>query len=225
MSTRKPIAGAVALFVFSLTLLIVPSISRGDDFNPPPWRGVGPFSTVQAWDFNPPPQNPAPPDGAPTLQQYGNSGGVPTVTFLNMHFTTSGPDGGWVPNDPAGGAMDVFCPNWIDNEPLKYIRVQITAIGNPNTPPVISGVDGTQGSGAVTAGQPISPLTPADPIHFWQDWAIQPNPYFENIHINVPADMFVTQLVVDTISFPEPMAAAGVMAAFPLFRRGRRGEA
>lgn len=105
-------------------------------------------------------------------------------------------------------------PNYIDQEPLKKIRVQyIYHTGNPlnarawteeltapdgQFPPGIN-------NGVLTASGKVTgiPHPSGNLHHYWEDFEIRPNPdneFFEVRFINADPHM----LIIDTISIPEP---------------------
>ncbi len=63
-----------------------------------------------------------------------------------------------------------------------------------------------------------------------EDWQILPNPDFELIQIGIPANVFLSQVVIDTISVPEPSslvlgsAALGALALAAVVRRKQRSK-
>jgi len=201
------------------------------DFNPPPWRDLThPFSTLQGWDFLTP-ANPATPDhpGLPLVVGDGFGGGLPTATMFNMQWNPGSPTdfpGVWGPNDPSGGFILLDIPNWIDTEPIKWISVQTTFIGS--NPPLITNIFGDE-SGQAVFGVPIAPplVTPLDPLNgifgVTEQWEMRPNPDWETIEIFVPPDVAIDQIVVDTISFPEPGSMALVAIGLAVVMRRHRG--
>jgi hypothetical protein len=117
----------------------------------------------------------------------------------------------------------------VDREPYKIFDIQITYIA----PTEITG----QSSVTVADGAPVTDidgpglidqivLTPAqqgDPTLIYEHWQgmIFPNPDWEVFHIETPGNL--RQVVIDTISIPEPatmalMGAGGLLAV----RRRRR---
>ena len=47
-----------------------------------------------------------------------------------------------------------------------------------------------------------------DANHWWEWWEIRPNPDYEYIRVYIPEGSFVSEVVIDTISFPAPGAIA-----------------
>ena len=128
----------------------------------------------------------------------------------------------------AGNRYIIEQPNVIDELPIKFLRVQVTWVSpTPSTPtdkPTVS-VQGSDPSGGVS----VSPNGMFNAAIFsggtWggidvYDFILRPNPDWELITINTGReDIYIDQVVVDSISIPEPagvtlfaLAAAGVGA-------------
>lgn len=209
--------------VIALAATAMGSQAMADDLFPPPWRG-GPLSTLAEWEFFGP-LNPIPPDGAlPVIVGDGMGPGVVPLATMSgaiAWFPSFDGDGAWLGTGPPGidGYIDLLIPNWIDQEPLKIIQVQMTIQpqgGNPPRPHVesISASD-PLGIDSVVRMSVVERLI--DPLNFifhrTEIWKIRPNPDWEQIRIAVPADSYVDQIVVDTISIPEPASMALVLVA------------
>lgn len=224
---RSFVVGVGAMFLLTGSI----GTAMADDFSPPPWRDLGhPYSTLQAWDFLTP-LTPLEPDdpNVPLVVGDGLGGGPPVATVVaNLQWDAGSPDfpGVWVPTDPSGGLMELFIPNWIDNEPLKLIWVQTRFIGNPSTPPSVFDVfaiDGNTGIYGAPTGPPV--VTTLDSLNgiygVTEEWQVIPNPDYETINIFVPPDVAIDQIVVDTISFPEPGSLALVALGLAVVMRRR----
>lgn len=231
----------IAACLFLVAAILVPSeLVVADDLFPPPWRGR-PLTTLAEWEFFTP-ANPIPPDGQiPPVIGDGLGGAGPLASFSPLlTWDPFDGDGAWIgtgsPTDPPGQIV-INLPNWIDNEPLKLVHIQMTVQGYFRTEP-----DGTVTLVAphvdsILAYDPtgpttsmlvqVYPLIPVDPTNgtFLRTelWKIQPNPDYERILINVPSDTLVDQLVIDTISFvPEPGTFGVMMLGMGVFlMRGR----
>lgn len=195
------------------TMLLTCFFSNADNFAPPTWVGQ-PLSYHAEWDFGNSNDISSP-------DSEGNGGPV-TNEFLydlfSTHIDYDGPGWGWVPGDgdggitkPGGGSFGINTINWVDELPLKYIRIQITYAGNAPDVPYAQGFsfEGYHGGGVGTIdhGQFIPDPPGAvnvDPNHVYWDLTIQPNPDWEQIVVNVPDGTTIDQIVVDTISIPEP---------------------
>jgi hypothetical protein len=218
--------------VLSVQLLVILSVmstgSYADDLTPPPWRDLAyQYSTLSAWDFNTS-ANPAAPDGhGPSLPAIVGNGGTPPIApsatmSPNMQYDAT--SGGWGPIDLLPGQIHLYIPNWIDNEPLKLIRVQMTYLGDPGAQPSVDLVTGADNVTTAVVGTPIGlpVIQILDPpfntqYHLYHDWQMLPNPDYEFIDITVPRDTIVHQIVVDTIStVPEPASAVLVGLAIVL---------
>ena len=134
------------------------------------------------------------------------------------------PQGGGIHNPLEDATFQASVVNWVDLEPIKFLRVQMTfmdALGNGA--PSIIGVDGY---GPISGGEPHDELfdghADVAPNQWFEDWIITPNPDWEAIQFFLPMGTVVEQIVIDTVS-PEP-ATMGMLAigALALLRRRRR---
>ncbi len=222
--TERLILGVV-VFILSLAFT---GAATAHDLEPPAWRDLThPYYTLSEWQFSTP-LNPAPAENTPCL---GN--GVPPSGFTSP-VAIMGPGmqynpliGGWYPIDPSGGNITLEVNNWIDYEPYKIIRVQMTYFGDPSAQPDIINVFGDDHATGPATAVPVGPaqwysIDQWDTEwHWWQDWEMIPNPDWEVIQIFVPRDTLVHQIVVDTISAPEP-ATAGLLLCGGLAALRRR---
>ena len=195
--------------VVALTL----NAAFADDLNPPPYRG-GPLSVYAHWNLIP---------GTTILDLNNNWSSVddsdPT-TVLYPNFTPN------IQVIPSNGAYDFQIPNWVDNLPIKYLRLQLTWENNL-LPPLNIFSQGLEGVNPVI-GQIVytSPLqTDAAAIKAYQyyDLIYKTNPDFERSHIDMPANALLTQVVVDSIStVPEPTTLLLLsLGGLGLLRRSR----
>jgi hypothetical protein len=122
-------------------------------------------------------------------------------------------------------------PNWIDQEPLKLLRVQVTYQGPAPTTEVVASL-GVPGSSDNVTEQFVgrvtdtSPNLPAGMSYFYDDWTCRPNPDWEQVVIYMSEGTFVDQVVIDSVSFvPEPSFVAlgfcGLAGLAPMLRRAR----
>ncbi len=211
---------ASILFVAALG---IPCVALADDLNPPNqpvplpgnilWARGALYSTSAEWEFltN---ANPITPDG--TVPVYvGNfpiNGPLATMTNLTYSNDGQGMDG-WLAGTEAGSII-LDIPNWIDNEEFKYLHLQIS-YNHPGPDSTMSvniqafdghGVQEVHFEGAIDGH-----FLPNDEHYLYQFWQIIPNPDWERITIDVPAGYFIDEIVVDTISIPEP-ATMGLLA-------------
>jgi hypothetical protein len=179
-----------------------------DDLTPPPYRG-GPLSVNAHWQL-------IPGSTILNLTSWSSVDDTDPTTTLYPNF---------VPNPQvisSSGVYDFQIPNWIDNMPVKYMRVQLAWIGTPQSPISIlsQGPDGVNlvSASIVNASTPIT-LTSGTYQYF--DLIFQPNPDFERLHIGLPPQNILTQVMVDTIStVPEPATISMLaIGALSLFRR------
>lgn len=178
---------------FSLiVLLVLGNIGLAHDLTPPPYRG-NPLSVHAHWNFVP----------GSTILNLTNWSSVddsdPTTT-LYPNFT---------PNPqitPANGIYQFQIPNWIDNMPIKYLRLQLTWGGTTQSPLAINS-QGLDGVNPVTASITFAstPQILTSGVYQYFDLQFLPNPDFERINVMLPAGNFLTQAVVDSVStVPEP---------------------
>jgi len=192
-----------------------------DDVEPPPFRGE-PLSVFAEWDLNldfgqdGPTSDPfAGFDGTgrdPDQFEFTDDVGDPS-TFL---YEAAPPK---MTGSPGTGSnnYNTFVPNWVDEEWVKYLRIQLTWLSsNPTGPgdePVIF----------INAGDPsakvlVVPAGQFNAVIFsggtWgavtvYDFELYPNPDWEEIAITTTReDIFIDQVVVDSVSTPEPTSLA-----------------
>jgi len=190
-------------FVRILLLVLVSAVSYNaalaDDLNPPPYRG-GPLSVYAHWvseDL-----------GFLLLNEFFSVEDNDPSIFL-MDFLPT------VQLDPAAGIYSFRIPNFIDELPVKLLRLQLTWVGNTQPPIAVSteGVD--QGSlvpGVLTyLSQPLI-FTQPDGGYQYFDFEYRPNPDFESIFVQLSPGAQIVQAVVDSISIlPEP-SSVGILA-------------
>ncbi len=202
---------ASCLVTFGL-LATVPSFA--DDLNPPAYRGQA-RSTSAEWDFRTAPSNPNKilPDGevplvegnyAPTLAAAFPGGapypsGTPFGPILYSPFS----GGGWLAGGSQAG-IAFHVPNWIDQEPEKRLRVQVTYKGKAPGIRVFGFLGVSGGSTVLEVLQQriadTSSLLPAGADYFLEDWKMFPNPDWEQVVVDVPQDTTLLQVVIDTVS-------------------------
>ncbi len=210
----------VCLFLIAaMALSILPTVA--DNFAPP-WYVGQPLSYHAEWEFANGPLGGLLPD-------IESNGGPKSGEFLYDQFPTHidlDAEDGWVwdPADGDGGMVNpdrdgsfgIQTINWVDEEPEKFIRVQLTYIG---LAPTVTGADGYEydlyhGGGFNTTHLGFFPADPAvdvDQNHLYSDIVMWPNPDWESIEVFVPMGTIIDEIVVDTISIPEPNVIAMVL--------------
>lgn len=220
--------------VTSLTLTAASVLA--DDLEPPGWRdndnAEDNRSTYQRWEFE------TPDDGIGSL-----TGLLPDSPYTNPQFDplnpVNAPLGAIImPKDgddwrdelngrtgvwPLSGTISIQIPNYSDG-PEKTIWIQLTWMPQiQDAVPEIIAMTNYQPF--VPAGDPLieQPAGPADTdwIHSTYLITVQPNPEFEMISIS--GDIYVDEMVIDTIC-PEPatMVLLGLAVPFVLKRRSRK---
>jgi len=192
--------GLVLIAMACMALTVGSAVAN--DIYPPPWTRGGPGTATAEWEFNTG-ANPAQPDGPLTdLTRCGNS------TLTQIGIVGSGVNwstGQW--SFPNGGELQITMDNVIDTEPQKDVWLQVTYTGP--TPPHLAAITPYPGGSAVgisDGGTPGQYLT---------HWQIQPNPAWEQLFVIVQPGTTINEVVLDTISAPEPatlslFALAGV---------------
>ena len=180
---------AIVALTFNVTL--------GDDLNPAPYRG-DPLSVYAHWQLDPAGTNSLVLD--PTdLTQFNSVDDSDLTTFLDplpVSAVVTGPD------------YQFDLPNFVDDLPIKYMRLQVTWL-NDLTPPPIVGLSAYDPTGTVTSSvvfsSPVLTVDPAAGIFYqYHDIEFKPNPDFERWIIISPNSQLV-QVVADTVStVPEP---------------------
>jgi hypothetical protein len=129
-------------------------------------------------------------------------------------------DGGWF--FPDGGDIHFRVDNVIDNEPVKHIWLQVT-----HTPGLGLAVDPLTGFNFATTGSfpgavSMIPHGPTSTIFYWDMF---PNPPWEDFRLLVFGGGEIDQIVVDTISIPEPssvvLCGIGLLSVAMIARRRR----
>jgi len=160
--------------------------------------------------------------GEPLL---GGGSMSPDVEYTNLTYNTGGWTGGTV-DDPAAGSMRFWLPNFIDEMPIKHVRVQVefNETANPKefwgvNPDGVWGYSDLPGHGCYfdsgtasggCAGDFVGGYFEGDETKVWysqDNWKIEPNPYAEYIDMEIPKDVWIDRVVIETIStVPVPPA-------------------
>lgn len=222
------------LFLIFAAGLLFSGIAGADDLAPPPWDRLGAanYSTSAEWEFIASGPTPYVADGVEVPLIIGDGGGGFTPDMLpddDIGWVVGDGDGGWLGG--AGGigigTLNFRIANWIDTEPLKILRIQMTyergpAALSPYVDEIIPfdplGIDSIALVDVVDAA---IPLDPDGRWHRVETWEIEPNPDFESVKVIVPEGVLVDQVVVDTIStVPEPTSVLLLaMGGWVLIRR------
>jgi len=186
--------GAHILAIAALMVAVSPLAAYADDFFPPQWRGES-GTTMQQWTFNT--------SANPTLANIDNNPyGDPTASITPSATTHwwnmwQGHQGVWKFED----FMYLDIPNTPIPNDTKYIWVQFTYYAAGGAMPQLYSDPGESMMDVVYPPVQIDP-------YFWHaavQLTLHPNPSFERITIE-PMDctLYIDQVVVDTICFPEP---------------------
>lgn len=217
------------LVLLAVCLFVSGSMAFGDDLYPPPWRG-DPLSYLVEWDS-------FVGDGSAPDSESSVDDNDP-ATFLYHAFSTHIDfDGeGWVAgngsisNPGRDGSFACNVVNWVDWEPEKWLRIQIAYTPSVGGAPSIidvlgNGADPPNGSGAGIIYDSAFLNRYDEGNYFYEDWIIMPNPDWEQIQVFVPMGTSVDQIVIDTVSLPEPSTLVLMcIGAFGLLLNIRRGR-
>jgi len=201
--------------------LALGTVAYGHDFQPPPWERFQPYTTFQEWDFVEDNEE-GPPDGS-LPGNWFNQDPANDVPWFQLSGTA-----GWIAEDDGvwygtgdGATLTFFCPNWIDQEPVKWVWIQISGAWNlpgaAASEPSVTGILGEKGTNPLYGGQRLDAGGDGTSTRV-ELWELFPNPDREWISISLPAGTYVSQVVIDTISFPAPgvtgaLALAGLAAS------------
>ena len=180
------------LFAVVVGVLFSWSGAFGDNLNPPSYVG-NPLSVSAEWQL-------LPGSTILNLTNWNSVDDSDPATYLYPNFT---PTPQVIPN---GGSYDFQLPNWVDNMPVKYLRMQLTWVGTVGSVLIFSqGLDGVNSVlGNLAFASPQQILSNGS-VYQYFDLVYQPNPDFERIHVTMPGNNYLTQTVVDTVStVPEP---------------------
>jgi hypothetical protein len=192
--------------------LVMAPLAGADDINPPDYR-TDPHSAVVFWQEQTPGQGDLVMNGFNAYPgQYARTafgGGVPALDIVH---------------ESESDRYHFYMPNFVDPLPQKLMRIQVT-YSNPE--PFVAGMQIFDPIIGVIA-QPVAnvsgtPNNPAADGYFYEDWEIAPNPDYEIVDIYVPTGSLLHQVVIDTVSLPEPatmtLLAVGALA---MIRRRRK---
>ncbi len=219
---RKSAVAALLGVMCFVIVLSVAAVASADDFEPPPWDRTDPFALTAEWDFFTD-DNPIVPDGGLTNVFGKGSGSAPGGTFASILGPVPPDDPFWGGNAwsfPDGGVIHIEMDNVIDLEPIKFLWLQVT-----HSPGTVLGLDPLP---TFNSGVPSVPvITPFDLSHTLITWDLIPNPDWEEFDLLVLTPGDIDQIVLDTISVPEPstfvMCVVGLLSlGFVVWRRRKR---
>lgn len=196
----------LALVVLTVVAFATPALA--DDLNPPPWDRYGPTSTFSQWSFDTnglAPEYIQPEVGYnPFGECYISVPNAPTYDYWMDSF--EGRQGVWyiAPYD----WVEIINDNDPTPRPLKEIYLQITWWADP------SGLNGDRPMPefyATSGGSAFETTVELDLGGGWwyTRWhaTIEPNPPWEEIDLWSDGsgwEMYISQIVLDTICIPEP---------------------
>ena len=205
-----------SLLVFAaLVAVLMVSTAGAEDLNPPPWDRGGENTTYQRWEFgdsslNPPPeedvQNPL---GTPVCtipDTWPNTAHLASYLDMGGVWRLESPDDIWI-----------TIQNYDNENPLKYIWMQITYASEEGAQPLVLTNPG------------YTDIVVSDPILLGEHWyvtydiTIEPNPPSEVIVIQPDAcTTYIDEIVIDTICVPEPVTVCFLgLGALALLRKRR----
>jgi len=201
-----------------LSALALPCVASADDFAPPPWLRAHPHAITAEWEFLTP-ANPLGPDGPGPLTNVGTKGTGTVVSsasisgLAGLGWGIGDGDGGWF--FPDGGSIRFTLDNVVDTEPVKHLWLQVT-----HTPGLGLAVDPLAGfnfgaTGSLPGTVSMIPHGPTSTIFYWDMF---PNPAWEEFRLLIFGQGEIDQVVVDSISIPEPSSL--VLSGFGLLALG-----
>ncbi len=217
------------VLTISLVLLLGGGAAMADDFDPPYFRGY-PLSYLAHWDLFT--QGNFSAGITPELESSVDDDDPATYLYDGIYThldfdSTDGwaltPLGGGIYNPQRGATFAANVINWVDWLPEKDLRVQLTYTDSGNGPPSITEVTS---HGPVSGGEPHTSESLASSGYggTQRSWiySIYPNPDWEQIEFFLPQGTVVEQIVIDSMSFPEP-ATLGLLllGGLALLRRRR----
>lgn len=197
------------LFASCFALGLTSSVLHADDVEPASYRG-DPNSVVAKFDLT----------TFPASLDSFSEGANPTFPL-----STVAPS---IDQDPTGAPFyQVTLPNYIDDLPLKRMRVQYSWFGQQGDAQTVTINVSPNVGGSIQLVDSIPPMPVpgvTNAFYRWDDFTIYPNPDFEAVQVEfLNADP--RWLVFDTIStVPEPSTVALGVLAFSLaclYRRHR----
>lgn len=221
-----------ATCIAAVGVLALAGTTIADDLYPPPWRGEN-RSIYQYWEFGAD-QRQLSPDGwnhfCPGLTPDQPTANLDSNWVFHDDYAGTGRDG--FEGNAADAVLRFDLPNCPDEEPYKLIELQLLWAPGATAVPGIDVVALKNGDNVPFAevGQidtithADDPLVPENFVMTVASFRIEPNPDWEQITMEFSSADFIDQVVIDTISTPEPasLALLGVGGLAVLHRRRRR---
>jgi len=209
MFENLKLTGAVVIATGAVTVMT--GYAQAEDWTPPPWERFTFRTTFQEWDFDSPiGVNGLIPDGDLYGGEWFNEGKIGDTPVVFNGGGVAWDNGILYGSGNGNSYIDFNCPNWIDQEPIKYLWIQIHGNWGPthsDGPVYVSNVWGVkEGLDTYPGNQAFS--NDNDAVHLTIGWTLEPNPDSEWIRIFLPEGAQITQVVIDTISIPAPGALA-----------------
>jgi hypothetical protein len=231
---------AAVLLVSGSTWLAAPA--RADDRNPPTvivnpikletWNRGSPYTTSAEWVFNVAPgSTPMAPNGPVagtvptyvgdfvplTYGQYTNITGPVAIPSAGLILDNNG----WKnPLSTSDATITFVIPNWIDVFPIKFLELQSVyyhpieeQIGSTSPPLSVIGDKGGLQSTVERKGDQDYELGSLEKHYNFSYYTLQPNPDWEYVVMTVKPGYTISQVVIDTISIPEPATASLLLIA------------
>ena len=207
------------LILISFCVLFVVGMASADDFYSPFWSRTGPTAMTAEWDFLAS-TNPVDPDGPLTNIDVPFKGGYDTRATIDGGSWDD--DGTWYFQH--GGSISIEMDNVVDILPVKDLLLQITYSGQ--TAPSVDWSQCIGFDSEVGTNVDFEPIDVGDPdaSSHWEYCRLYPNPDWELIWIDVPDNVTIDQIIIDTQSIPEPATVAllGLGTLFLIRIRRRR---
>lgn len=192
-------------------------------FVPPDYRG-GANSTLSTWSAS----------GGWLDGSNANGTFVPAASNFPLSQAEGGCGAGQHCLKVLGGDLEFFIPNFVDPLPIKLLRVQFKWSAGTSTVPVlldppaqvVAPIESGDPAGAVIATLVERSVATLDNGFYfnYQDFRLTPNPDWEKITADNSAQLGLVEVVIDTISVPEPATLLLVSAAMLGLGHSRRRD-
>ena len=118
--------------------------------------------------------------------------------------------------------VSIGLPNFLTNNPVKLMQIQVWFVGSKPTFLDIHGIYGNPGNETVQDFTLLSEI--ADSTYSQSNWQVEPNPYWEQISLGKTTGTTISKIVIDTWCVPEPssiIVLVGGLGSLLAFRRRR----